>query len=95
MKQYSTHILKSDTSIGDMNEKVHHWLDFLEIFHKKSIIMPSESLNSFLLEDIVFITVQSPPGFISRENETRCYLNATIYLLYFTVLFRQLILNID
>ena len=25
MKQYSTHILKIDTSSGDMNEKVDHW----------------------------------------------------------------------
>ena len=41
MKQYSTHILKSDTPSSDMNEKVDHWLDSFEKFHKKYINMPS------------------------------------------------------
>ena len=43
MKHYFTPILKSDTSSGDMNEKVYHWLDSFEKFHKKYIIMPSDS----------------------------------------------------
>ena len=30
-----------------------------------------------------------------KENESRYYLNTTIHLLYYNVLFRQLILNID
>ena len=51
MKIYLTHILKSDTSIGDMNEKVDHWLDSFENFHKKYIIMPSQSLNSLFIEE--------------------------------------------
>ena len=50
MKQYSTHILKSDTSTVDMNERVDHWLDSFEKFHKKYIIMPSELLHSSFLE---------------------------------------------
>ena len=41
MEQYFTHILKSDSSSGDMNEKVDHWLDSFEQFHKKYIILPS------------------------------------------------------
>ena len=57
MKQYLTHILKSETSSGDMNEKVDHGLDSFENFHKNNIITPSESLNSSLLEDILFITI--------------------------------------
>ena len=95
MKQWSNHILKSDTSSGDINEKVDHWLDSFEKFHKKHIIMPTESLNSPLLEEILFITVLSQPGFINQENETRSYLNATIKMSYFNVILRQLILNID
>ena len=57
MKHYLTHILKSDTSSGDMNEKEDHWLDSFEKFHKKYIIMPSQSLNSLFLEDSLFNTV--------------------------------------
>ena len=95
MKQYSAQILKSDNSSGDMNEKVDHWLYYFVKFHKKYIIMPSESLYYSLLEESLFITVQSPPGFINLENETRCYLNATIQMLYVNVIFRQLILIID
>ena len=78
-----------------MDEKVDHWLDYFEKFHKKYIIMPSISLNSLFIEESLFVTVQSTLGFINRENETRCYLNATLQLLYFNVLFRQLVLNID
>ena len=76
-------------------KKIDHWLDSFEIYHKKYIIIPSESLYSSLLEESLFITFWSPPGFINRENETRCYLNATIQLLYFNVIFRQFILNIN
>ena len=88
MKDYWTRILKNYTSSGDMDEKVHHWFDFFEKFHKKYIIMPSLSLNSLFNEEILFVTVRSPPGFIIRENETRFYLNAVFQLLYFNVIFR-------
>ena len=43
--------LKSDTSSGDMNEKIDHWLDPIEKFHKKYIIIPLQSLNSSSLEE--------------------------------------------
>ena len=95
IKDYWTHRLKNDTSSGDMNKIVYHWLDSFEKFHKKFIIMPSLSLNSLLIEESLFVTVQSPPGFINRENETICYLNATFQLLYFNVLFRELVPKID
>ena len=65
MKHYLTHIFKSDTSSGDMNKKVDHWLDSFEKFHKKYIIMPSQSLNSSFLEESFSVAVQSPPGFIN------------------------------
>ena len=87
--------IKSDTSDGDMDENIDHWLDSFEKFRKKYIIMTSEPLNYSFIEDSWFITFRSPPGFINQENETRCDLNATFQMLYFNVLFRQLILNID
>ena len=52
--------------------------------------MPSQSLNYSFLEESLFITIPSPPGFINQEHETRRYLNATLQLLYLNVLFRQL-----
>ena len=63
-KQHLTHILNIDTSSNDMNEKVDRCLDSFENFHKKYIIIPSESLNYSFLEESFFITVQLPPGFI-------------------------------
>ena len=57
MKKYSTLILKSDTPSDDKIEKVVHWLDSFEKFHKKYIITPSESLNCYLLDESLFITV--------------------------------------
>ena len=68
MKDYLTHVFKNDTSSGDMDEKVDHWLDSFEKFHKNYIIMPSISLNSLFLEKSLIVTVQSPPGFINRET---------------------------
>ena len=56
--------------------------------------MPSLSLDSLFLEESLLVTVRSPLGFINREDETRCYLNATLQLLYLNVLFRKLVLNI-
>ena len=40
MKQYSTHILKSDTSSGDMNEKVDHWLDSFKSSTRSILLCP-------------------------------------------------------
>ena len=61
MKHYLTHILKNDTSSGDMDEKVDHWLDSSEKFHKKYIIMPSLSLNLLLIEESFFSQFDHPP----------------------------------
>ena len=88
------HELKNDTSSGDMDEMVDHWLDSFEKFHNNYIIMPSLSLNSLLIEESLLVTVRSSPGFINRENETRCYLNSTFQLSYFNVLFRELVFKI-
>ena len=95
MKDYWTHVLKNDTSSGDMDENVDHWFDSFENSHKKYIIMPLLLLNSLLIEESLFVTVRSPLGFIHWENEAICYLNATFQLLYLNVLFRQLVLNIN
>ena len=56
IKDHWTHVLKNDTSSGDMDEKVDHWLDSFEKFHKNHIIMPSLSLNSLLIEESLFVT---------------------------------------
>ena len=88
IKDYWTHVIKNDNSSGDMDEMVYHLLDYLEKSHKKYITMPSILLNSLLIEESLFVTVLSPPGFINRENETRCYLNSTFQIFYFNVLFR-------
>ena len=82
MKKYLTNILKIDTSGDDKKEKVDHWLDSFEKFHKKYMIMPIESLNSSFPEESRYIVLRSQPGFIIQENETICHFNATIQLLY-------------
>ena len=57
MKHYLANILKSENLSDDMKEKVDHWLDSFEKLHKNHIIMPSESLNSFFLEESRYIAV--------------------------------------
>ena len=66
VKDYLTHVFKNDTSSGDMDKKVDHWLDSFENFYKKYIIMPSILLNSLFIEESLFVTVQSPPGFVNQ-----------------------------
>ena len=62
--------IKNYTSSGDMDEKVDNWFDFFENFHQKYIIMPSISLNSLFLEEILFVTVRSSQGFINQNTTT-------------------------
>ena len=95
VKDHWNRVFKNDTTSDDMDKLVYHCLVSLEKFHKQYIIMPSLSFNPLLIEESLFVTVQSPPGFINRENETRCYLNSTFQLLYFNVLFRELVLKIN
>ena len=61
MKDYWTHVFKNDTSSGDMDEKVDHWFDSFENFHKKYIIMPSLSLNICLLKKVCSSQFDHPP----------------------------------
>ena len=74
---------------------VDHFLVSFEKFHNQYIIMPPLSLNPLLIEESLFVTVRSLPGFINQENETRCYLNSTFQLLYFNVIFRELVFKIN
>ena len=74
-----------------MDEMVDHKLVSFGNFHKQYIIMPPLSLNLLLIEESLFVKFRSPPVFINRENETRCYLNSIFQLLYFNVLFRELV----
>ena len=57
--------------------------------------MPSISLNSLFIEEILFFIFQLPQVSLIEQNKTRCYLNATLQLIHFNVLFRKLVLNIN
>ena len=74
-----------------MDELLDLCLLSFEKFRKQYIIMPSLSLEPLLIEENPFVTVQSPPGFVNQENETRCYLNSTFHHLYYNVLFRDMV----
>ena len=78
-----------------MNELVYDFLVTFEKFHKQYIIIPSLSLDPLLIEEKLFVTVRSPPGFFNPEKETICYLNATFKHLYYSVLFRELLFKIN
>ena len=70
VKYYSVRVLKKYTTFYVMDELVDHCLVSFEKFHKQYIIMPSLSFYPLLIEDILFVTVRSPPSFVNRENET-------------------------
>ena len=95
VKYYWARVLKNDTTIYEMDELVEHCLVSFEISHKQYIIMPSLSFKPLLIEESPFVTVQSPPGFVNRENETGCYLNSTLQHLYYNVIFRKLAFKIN
>ena len=61
IKYYWTHVFKNNTSSGNMDEMVDHWMDFFEKFHKKYIIMPSLLLNSLLIEESFSSQFDHPP----------------------------------
>ena len=78
-----------------MDELVDHCLVSFEKFHNQYIIMHSLSFDPLLFEEIPFVTIQSPPGFVNQENETRCYLNSTFQHLYYNILFWELVFKIN
>ena len=78
MRQHFSNILKCDTSSDDMKKNIDHWLNSFLKNHKQYIIILKESYCYSLPEEIRYIAVRSPLGFINQENETRCYFNATI-----------------
>ena len=82
MRQHLSSISKSDTQNDDVEGEIDHWLYFFENFHQKYIIIPTESYICSVPEESRYIAVITPPGFINQENETGCYFNTTISLLY-------------
>ena len=77
VKVYWDRVLTKDTTLFEMNELVDDCLVTFEKFQKQYNTIPSLSLHPLLIEEKLFITVQSPPGFFNPEKETRFYLNAT------------------
>ena len=82
MRQYLSNILKYDTQSDDTKEEIDRWLDYFEKFHQQYIIMPTESSNYSIPEESIYTAVRTTPGLINQENETGCYFNETIQLLY-------------
>ena len=64
-KCYWSRVLKKDTTLYEMNELLNDYLVTFEKFHKQYIIIPSPSLDPLLIEEKLFVTVQSPPGFFN------------------------------
>ena len=95
MRQYFSNILIYYTHSDCNKEKIDYWLDDFKKFHQQYIVIPTESYNSSITEDIRYIAVRTPPGFINKKNKYIYYFNATIQLLYCNIIFRKLILNID
>ena len=48
-----------------MKERLDHWLDSFEKFHQQYIIIPTESSNYSFPENIIFISVMTPQGFLN------------------------------
>ena len=66
MRQYLSNILKCDTQSDDTKKKIGNWLDSFEIFHQQYIIIPTESCNSSVTEESIYISVITPPGLIDQ-----------------------------
>ena len=95
VKGYWARVLKKDTTLFEMNELVDDCLVTSEKFQKQYIIIPSLSLHPLLIEETPFTTVQPPPGLFNPVKDTRCYLNTTFQHLYYNVLFRELVFEIN
>ena len=95
IRQYLSNILIWDTQNFVRNKKMDYWFYSFRKYHLQYIIIPTEYSNSSVPEESRFIADMKPPGFINNKNKKRCYFNATIQMLYFDILFRQFILNID
>ena len=61
-------------------------------FHPNYIIQSTKIVSTNVLEHSNFITGMSSSGFINQNVESRCYLNSTIIVQFFNVLFSLFIL---
>ena len=59
------------------------------------IIIPTESYTTSFHEESRCIAVRSTSDFINNENETICYFNAAIQLLYYNIICRHFIPSIN
>ena len=66
MKHDLTNVFKKETLQVVIWKKMEHWVESLENFHKKYIILTLEWLNSSFPEESMYVAVWSTPGFINR-----------------------------
>ena len=76
-----------------IRRKKEHSLDPFENFHKKYVIMPTESYTTSFPDESRNISYRSTPRLINDKNVTVFYFNTTIELLYYNITFRYFILN--
>ena len=46
-------------------------------------------------EEPRYISSMKPNGFINGQDESRCYVNLSLQVIFFNTFFRQLFMNID
>ena len=74
-----------------MDQFINYKSDFNNTHIIKSNIQPVSNI----LEKERFISSMTPIGFRNGQDESRCYVNLSFQVLFFNILFRKFIMNID
>ena len=94
-RKYLNGITRIESTLADLEKKVDEFINHKIDFNTAHIIKSDIQQIMKIPEKARFISSMTPTSFRNNQDESRCYVNSTFQVLFFNVLFRSLIMNID
>ena len=79
----------------DLKNITKQWINDMSIFNNEHIIQRYNILQSNIPEEPRHISCMTPTRFVNSQNESRRYVNSSFQVFFFSIFFRQLVINID
>ena len=95
LRKYLSGILPIDNGEADLWKKKIQIINDISDFNTKHIIQCNKKPISNIPEYTRYISSMTPIGFRNGQDEYRCYVNSSFQVLFFNILLRTLIMNID
>ena len=80
---------------ADLGKNMDKFINDKSDFNNTHIIKYNIQPISNITEEECFISSMTTIGFRNDQDESRCYVNSSLQVLFFNIFFRTLIMNID